>query len=225
MLNGDLFLVLIRLRKNGEIIQIKALMDIEVQAWLLNNQKLCELLVKRWRLPRTIHDHSAIMKELENKPIQTIRNFIPVLLQLNGRIFRDIPLLEMNLSDRSNFQIIIGLKFLARYNITLDCANKKLQIFKHISRDPLWQKNIKIFWNALIAKKTDVQAQKDMIRRNKKWKKSEFDWFLSSNSLVNLLQNISIILSYNPPILTTFDYIWMFDQKQAMRKMHNALLL
>jgi hypothetical protein len=28
MLNGDFFLVLIRLRKNGEIIQIKALVDI-----------------------------------------------------------------------------------------------------------------------------------------------------------------------------------------------------
>jgi hypothetical protein len=46
ILNGDPFLVLIWLRKNGEVIQIKALMDIEAQAWFLNNQKLCELLVK-----------------------------------------------------------------------------------------------------------------------------------------------------------------------------------
>jgi hypothetical protein len=98
------------------------------------------------------------MKKLENKLIQTIRNFISVLLQFNERTFRDISLLEMNLNDRSNFQIIIGLKFLARYNITLDCANKKLQIPKHVSKDPLWQKNIEISWNALTAKKTDVQA-------------------------------------------------------------------
>jgi hypothetical protein len=81
----------------------------------------------------------------------------------------------MNLGDRSDFQIIIGLKFLARYNITLDCANKKLQIPKHVPRDPLWQKNIEISWNVLTAKKTDVQAQKDMVRKNKKWKKSESD--------------------------------------------------
>jgi predicted aspartyl protease len=80
ILNGDPFLVLIRLQKNGEAIQIKALMDTGAQAWLLGNQKLCELLVKRWRLPRIIHDHSAIIKKLENKPIQTIRNFIPVSL-------------------------------------------------------------------------------------------------------------------------------------------------
>jgi hypothetical protein len=104
-----------------------------------------------------------------------------VSLQFNERIFRDIPLLEVNLGDRSDFQIIIGLKFLARYNITLDCANKKLQILKHVSKDPLWQKDIEISWNALIAKKTDVQAQKDIAQKDKKWKKSEFDWFLSSD--------------------------------------------
>jgi hypothetical protein len=80
MLDGDFFLVPIRLRKNGETIQIKALVDTRAQAWLLGDQKLCELLVKRWRLPRITHDHSAIIKKLENKPIQIIRNFIPVSL-------------------------------------------------------------------------------------------------------------------------------------------------
>jgi hypothetical protein len=80
MLDGDPFLIPIRLRKNGEIIQIKALMDIKAQAWLLDDQKLCELLVKRWRLSRIIHDYPAIMKKLKNKLIQIIRNFIPVSL-------------------------------------------------------------------------------------------------------------------------------------------------
>jgi hypothetical protein len=113
----------------------------------------------------------------------------------------------MNLGDCSDFQIIVGLKFLARYNITLDCANKKLQIPKYVPRNPLWQKDIEISWDVLTAKKTDVQAQKDIVRRNKKWEESESNWFLSSDSLVNLLQNISIILSHNSPIPITFDYI------------------
>jgi hypothetical protein len=78
------------------------------------------------------------MKKLENKPIQIIRNSIPISLQLNERTFYDILFLEMNLGDRSDFQMIINLKFLARYNITLDCANKKLQIPKHIPKNPLW---------------------------------------------------------------------------------------
>jgi hypothetical protein len=43
------------------------------------------------------------MKNLENKPIQTIRSFIPVSLQLNERTFYDIPLLEVNLGDRRDF--------------------------------------------------------------------------------------------------------------------------
>jgi hypothetical protein len=47
MLDGDFFLVPIRLRKNGEAIQIKALMNIKAQVWFLSNQKLYELLVKR----------------------------------------------------------------------------------------------------------------------------------------------------------------------------------
>jgi hypothetical protein len=93
----------------------------------------------------------------------------------------------MNLGDRSDFQIIVGLKFLARYNIILDCANKKLQILKHIPKNPLWQKDIEIFWNVLTAKKTDVQTQKNMVQKDKKWKKSESDWFLLSDSLINLL--------------------------------------
>jgi hypothetical protein len=112
-------------------------MNTKAQAWLLHNQKLCKLLVKRWRLPRIIYNHPVIMKKRENKPIQTIRNFISVSLQFNERTFRDTPLLEMNLGDRSDFQMIISLKFLARYNITLDYANKKLQILKHVSRNPL----------------------------------------------------------------------------------------
>jgi hypothetical protein len=80
ILGGDPFLIPIRLRKNGETIQIKALMDIGAQAWFLGNQKLCELLIKQWRLPRITHDYSAIVKELKNKFIQIIRNFIPVSL-------------------------------------------------------------------------------------------------------------------------------------------------
>jgi hypothetical protein len=81
----------------------------------------------------------------------------------------------MNLGDRSDFQIIVSLKFLARYNIIFNCANKKLQILKHVLKDPLWQKNIEISWKVLIAKKTDVQAQKNMVQKDKKWKKSESD--------------------------------------------------
>jgi hypothetical protein len=77
------------------------------------------------------------VKDLENKPIQTIRSFIPVLLQLKGRIFYDISLLEVNFGYRRDFQLITGLKFLACYSITLDCADIRLQIPKRMPKDPL----------------------------------------------------------------------------------------
>jgi hypothetical protein len=93
--------------------------------------------MERWHLPRIIHGHPAIMKGLENKPIQTIRSFILVSLQLNGRTFYDTPLLEINLGDRRDFQLIIGLKFLIYYNITFDCADTRLQISKCMPKDPL----------------------------------------------------------------------------------------
>jgi hypothetical protein len=82
--------------------------------------------MKRWHLPRIIHGYPATMKNLKNKLIQTIRSSIPVSLQLNGRTFYDIPLLEVNLGDRRDFQLIIGLKFLACYGIILDCADTRL---------------------------------------------------------------------------------------------------
>jgi hypothetical protein len=110
--------------------------------------------------------------------------------------------LEVNFGDRRNFQLIIGLKFLAYYGITFDCADIRLQIFKRMSKDLLWQKNIEISWNVLSNNKINAKAQKDVIRRNEKWEKSEFDLSLSPNSLVDLLQNTPSILFRNTPVLT-----------------------
>jgi hypothetical protein len=64
-----------------------------------------------------------------------------------------------------------------------------------------------------------------VIRRNEKWEKSEFDLFLSPDSLVNLLQSTFIILFRNTPVSTGPRHIWMSDQRHAMRKMHDALFL
>jgi hypothetical protein len=92
-------------------------------------------------------------------------------------------------------------------------------------KDPLWQKDIEISWNVLSNNKINAKAQKDVIRRNEKWEKSEFDLFLSPDSLVNLLQSIPIILLRNTPVSTGPRHTWMFDQRHAMRKMHDALFL
>jgi hypothetical protein len=46
ILEGNQFIILIKLRKNDEAIKIQALMDTGAQAWLLADQKLCEHFVK-----------------------------------------------------------------------------------------------------------------------------------------------------------------------------------
>jgi hypothetical protein len=95
--------------------------------------------------------------------------------------------LEVNFGDRRDFQLIIGLKFLAYYGIILDCADIRLQIPKRMPKDPLWQKDIEISWNVLSNNKINAKAQKDVIRRNEKWEKSESDLSLPPDSSVNLL--------------------------------------
>jgi hypothetical protein len=113
ILEGNQFIVPIKLRKNGETIKIQALVDTGAQAWLLADQKLCEHFVKRWQLPVTKYSNSATVRGLENRPIQTIDSTIPVFMQLNGVIFQNTPVLQINLGERNNFHLIIGMKFLA----------------------------------------------------------------------------------------------------------------
>jgi hypothetical protein len=110
--------------------------------------------------------------------------------------------LEINLGDRRNFQLIIGLKFLAYYGIILDCADIRLKISKRMPKDPLWHKNIEISWNVLSNSKINAKTQKNVIRRNEKWEKSESDLSLSPDSSVNLLQNTPIILLRSTPVST-----------------------
>jgi hypothetical protein len=113
MLESNQFIVLIKLRKNDKAIKVQALMNTGAQAWLLADQKLCEHFVKRWQLPVTKYSNPAIVRGFENHPIQTIDSTIPVSMQLNGVIFQNTPILQINLGKRNNFQIIISMKFLA----------------------------------------------------------------------------------------------------------------
>jgi hypothetical protein len=53
--------------------------------------------------------------------------------------------LEVNLGDRSDFQMIVGLKFLARYNITFDCANKKIADIQACTKKSIMAKGYRNF--------------------------------------------------------------------------------
>jgi hypothetical protein len=78
----------------------------------LADQKFCERITNRWKLPRIIYDKSAIIKRLKNILTQQIQHLVPVNFQIQGKMFKNTPLLETNLGDRRDFQLIIGLQFL-----------------------------------------------------------------------------------------------------------------
>jgi hypothetical protein len=144
ILEGNQFIILIKLRKNGEAIKVQALMDTKAQAWLLADQKLCEHLVKRWQLPVTKYSNPATIRRLENRLIQTINSIIPVFMQFNGIIFQNTPVLQINLEKRNNFHLIISIKFLAAQNAFLNCLKRLLHFPSWIRKDPKWQNNIEI---------------------------------------------------------------------------------
>jgi hypothetical protein len=109
LINGNAFIIKIIIHKNGITIDLKALMDIKAQAWILADQKFCERIANRWKLPRITYDKPAIIKGLKNTLTQQIQHSISANLQIQRKIFKNTPLLEINLGDRRNFQLIIGL--------------------------------------------------------------------------------------------------------------------
>jgi hypothetical protein len=66
LIGNNAFIIKITIYKNGITIGLKALMDIKAQAWILADQKFCEKIANRWKLPRTTYDKPVIIKRLKN---------------------------------------------------------------------------------------------------------------------------------------------------------------
>jgi hypothetical protein len=74
--------------------------------------------------------------------MQQIQHSISVNFQIQGRMFKNTPLLETNLGDRRNFQLIIGLRFLVHYQINLHCADKRLLFPQELPSSGIWKSDI-----------------------------------------------------------------------------------
>jgi hypothetical protein len=66
LIGNNAFIIKVIIYKNGIAVGLKALMDIRAQAWILADQKFCERIANRWKLPRTTYDKPAIIKGLKN---------------------------------------------------------------------------------------------------------------------------------------------------------------
>jgi hypothetical protein len=123
-------------------------------------------------LPRTTYDKPAIIKKLKNTPTQQIQHSVPANLQIQGRMFKNTPLLETNLGDRRDFQLIIGLRFLAYHQINLYCADKRLLFPQELPLSGTWKSDILVPQQNL-HRKLDVGAQKNVQRRDRLWDVAE----------------------------------------------------
>jgi hypothetical protein len=142
LIDSNAFIIKVTIHKNNIIVGLKALMNIEAQAWILADQKFCEKIANRWKLPHIIYDKPAIIKRLENKLMQQIQHLVSVNFQIQGKMFKNTLLLETDLSDRRDFQLIIGLRFLAYYQINLYCADKRLLFPQELSPSGTWKSDI-----------------------------------------------------------------------------------
>jgi hypothetical protein len=132
----------------------------------LADQKFCERIANYWGLPRIIYDKPAIIKGLKNTLTQQIQHSVPVNFQIQEKMFKNTPLLETNLGDRRNFQLIIGFRFLARYQINFYCANKRLLFPQELPSSGTWKSDILIPQQNL-HRKLDVGAQKNVQHRDR----------------------------------------------------------
>jgi hypothetical protein len=80
LIDGNVFIIKIIVHKNGITVDLKALMDIGAQAWILTDQKFCERIANRWGLPRITYDKPAIIKRLKNTLTQQIQHSVPANL-------------------------------------------------------------------------------------------------------------------------------------------------
>jgi hypothetical protein len=87
-------------------------------------------------------------------------------------MFKNTPLLETNLGDRRDFQLIIGLRFLAHHQINFHCADRRLLFPQELSPSGIWKFDILVPQQNL-HRKLDVEAQKDVQRRDRLWNVAE----------------------------------------------------
>jgi hypothetical protein len=102
-------------------------------------------------------------------------------------MFKNTTLLETNHGDRRNFQLIIGLRFLAHHQINLHCANKRLLFPQELSFSGTWKFDILVHQQNLY-RKLDVEAQRNVQRLDRLWNIAESSIFTAAFAQSDVIQ-------------------------------------
>ncbi|KJZ68492.1 hypothetical protein HIM_12118 [Hirsutella minnesotensis 3608] len=128
---------------------------------------------KRLDLPRRSYTAPRYIKGIDGRA-QCITSSIQADFQLQGRTFRDQPILEADLGTRNDFHLIVGLMFLSHFDIRLDCRRRRLIFPPELEAQRDWIPDIALKASRLMyPKPVSLRVQADVERRDHLWEEAE----------------------------------------------------
>jgi hypothetical protein len=137
-------------------------------------------------------------------------------------MFKNTPLLETNLGDRRNFQLIIGLRFLAHHQINLHCANRRLLFPQELPSSGTWKSDILVPQQNL-HRKLDVGAQKDVQRRDRLWDVAKSSIFTAAFAQSDVIQPNVLLIWQSSRSFSLYQSSWIKNNQNFLRKMEDVL--
>jgi hypothetical protein len=137
-------------------------------------------------------------------------------------MFKNTFLLETNLGDRRNFQLIIGFRFLAHYQINFYCANKRLLFPQKLPFSGTWKSDILVPQQNL-HRKLNVEAQKNVQRRDRLWDVAESSTSTAALAQPDVIQPNVLLIRQSSRSLSPYQSSWIKNNQNFLRKMENVL--
>ncbi|KAJ3574874.1 hypothetical protein NPX13_g4222 [Xylaria arbuscula] len=192
--------------KNGIAIRVRTLIDTGAEVYLLGNRSITTPLAQRWDLPQKRFDSAATLNGFGKGQPQVVNTAIAANFQIQGRTFRNTPILEADFRPQKSFDLIIGKLFLAAHDLLPDCRRHQLIFPKQMPYLSNWKTDITTAAHQLLrSRPINPPAQQDMLQRDAKWKDKE----IAPRKILR-----------RPQVLAT----WASDHSKSLQKMADQLL-
>ncbi|KAJ3557675.1 hypothetical protein NPX13_g9881 [Xylaria arbuscula] len=186
--------------------RVRTLIDTGAEVYLLGNRSITVPLAQRWDLPRKRFDNVATLNGFGKGQSQVVDSAIAANFQIQGRTFRNTPILEAEFGPQKSFDLIIGKLFLAAHNLLPDCRRHRLVFPIQMPYLSNWKTDITTSTHQLLrSRPINPQKQQDMLLRDAKWKAQE----IAPQEVLR-----------RPQVFAT----WVGDYSKSLQKMDDQLL-
>ena len=211
LLGGQQFSVPTQIGKNGYGVQADSLADTGANGYAFINTEFAVQVAKFCQTPAIRLQEVCYVKGYDGKTKEPVTHVIFLDLRIDGRQFKEVPLL---IADLGNHEIILGRKWLAEQDIWLDVKNRRM-IWPN-ERSPEEQVRLR---NELVAPKGALDRpapnpthQKEMERRDRAIEAHD-----------RKIQILKRNTGENPRIPFQPPRNYQMDQFAAMQKMKRAM--